>query len=52
MLDVSVGHCQSKGMKGNGRKKKPMGKVIREKRPAAKPAQRPQVVPLPAAWER
>ena len=52
MLDVSVGRCQNKGMKGTGRKQKLMGKVIREKRPAAKPAQRPQAVPLPAAWER
>jgi len=52
MLDVSTEHCQSKGMKENGRKKKPKGKVIREKRPAAKPAKGTRMVPLPAAWER
>jgi hypothetical protein len=39
-------------MKGNGRKKKSKGKVIREKRPAAKPAKRRPMVPLPAAWEQ
>jgi len=52
MLDVSVERCQSKGMKGNGRKKKPKGKVIREERPVAKPAKRTRMVPLPVAWER
>jgi len=38
-------------MKHNGRKKKPKAKVIREKRLAARPAKRPPMVPLPAAWE-
>jgi hypothetical protein len=39
-------------MKQNGGKKKPKAKVIREKRPTARPAKRPPMVPLPAAWER
>jgi hypothetical protein len=38
-------------MKQQGRKKKPKAEAIREKRPAAKPAKRPPMVPLPAAWE-
>ena len=38
-------------MKQNGGKKKPKTKVIREKRPTAKPAKRPPMVPLPTAWE-
>jgi len=45
MLDLSVEDCQSKSMKGNGRKKKPKGKVIPEKRSVAKPAKRPPMVP-------
>jgi hypothetical protein len=39
-------------MKQNGAKKRPKGKLIREKRAATKPAKRPQMVPLPAALER
>jgi hypothetical protein len=38
-------------MKQHGGKKKPKAKVIREKRPTAKPIKRPPMVPLPAAWE-
>jgi hypothetical protein len=38
-------------MKEDGRKKKPKAKVIREKEPTGRPVKRPQMVPLPAAWE-
>ena len=51
LLDVSFDHCQIRLMKQNGGRKKPKAKVIREKRPAARPAKRPTMVPLPAAWE-
>jgi len=52
VLDVLVDDCQSRVVKRNRGKKKPQAKVIREKRPAAKPAKRTRMVPLPAAWER
>jgi hypothetical protein len=38
-------------MKQKSRNKKP-AKLIRTKRPAAKPAKNKRMVPLPAAWER
>jgi hypothetical protein len=38
-------------MKQKTSNKKP-AKVIRTKRPAAKPAKNKPMVPLPAAWER
>jgi hypothetical protein len=39
-------------MKQKSSRKKPNAKVIRAKRPAAKPAKNKPLVPLPAAWER
>jgi hypothetical protein len=49
---LSVDAGQSRLMKQNGRNKQPKAKVIREKRPASRPAKRSPMVPLPAAWER
>jgi hypothetical protein len=39
-------------MKQQGSKKKPKAKVIREERPAVKPAKIKPIVALPAALER
>jgi hypothetical protein len=39
-------------MKQKGSGKKPKAKVIREKKPVAKPAKNKPIVPLPASWER
>jgi hypothetical protein len=39
-------------MKQKGSGKKPKAKVIRVKKPVAKPAKNNPIVPLPASWER
>jgi hypothetical protein len=38
--------------KGSGKRPKAKPKVIRVKKPVAKPAKNKPMVPLPAAWER